>query len=84
MKLKGKFELEGPQYRAGLHLQEGTGNIHLSGALNSSSEMYSARLKVDNFQLHHFLPKDSIYELSLSSDISGKGLDFSSYGSLAR
>lgn len=84
MKLKGKFELEGPQYRAGLHLQEGTGNIHLSGALNSSSEMYSARLKVDNFQLHHFLPKDSIYELSLSSDISGKGLDFSSYGSLAK
>lgn len=81
--LKGRVDFEGSQYKAGLHLQEGTGNIHLSGILDSSSEVYNAQLKMDNFQLQHFLPKNSIYELSLSSDINGKGLDVSSYRSFA-
>lgn len=51
-------------------------------ALNTTTEVYKADLKIDNLQLHSFLPKDSIYELSLSAAANGRGLDVMSYHSL--
>ena len=56
----------------------------MNAELNTSTEAYAADLKIDNLQLHNFLPKDSIYELSLSADAKGRGLDVMSYRALAK
>lgn len=84
MNLKAQMEMKGPQYKAALTLKEGKGSMNVNAALNSSTEVYAADLKINELQLHHFLPKDSIYELSLSAAASGRGLDIMSYRSVAK
>ncbi|MFV0589177.1 translocation/assembly module TamB domain-containing protein [Bacteroides reticulotermitis] len=84
MNLKARVDINGPQYKALLALKEGTGSVDVNATLNSTTEVYKADLKVSDFQIHHFLPKDSIYELSLSATASGKGLDVMSYRSYAK
>lgn len=84
MNLKAQMEMKGPQYKAALTLKEGKGSMNVNAALNSSTEVYTADLKINELQLHHFLPKDSIYELSLSAAASGRGLDVMSYRSVAK
>ena len=84
MNLKANLALKGPQYKAKLDLIEGKGSISATAALNTVTEVYQADLKVEDLQLHHFLPKDSIYELSMSATASGKGFDVTSYRSNAR
>ncbi|WP_455962778.1 translocation/assembly module TamB domain-containing protein [Bacteroides bouchesdurhonensis] len=83
MNLSTKVEIKGPQYKAKLKLKNKGGTIDANAALNTSSEVYTADLKVTDLQLHHFLPKDSLYELSLSAKASGRGLDVMSYRSRA-
>lgn len=84
MNMVARIDLKGPEYKAQLNLKEGHGTMDMNAALNTETEAYSADLKIENLQLHHFLPKDSLYELSLSADASGKGLDFMSPRSLAK
>ena len=67
-----------------MKLREGQGTIDIDAALNTLTEVYKADLKINNLQLHNFLPKDSIYELSLSADAEGRGLDVTSYRSFAK
>lgn len=83
MDLKATMEMKGPQYKAMLDLKQNKGSINLNAALNTSTEAYTADLKVEDLQLHNFLPKDSIYELSVSADVTGKGLDFMSRHAVA-
>ena len=84
MNLKARVELKGPEYKANLHLKQGQGSMGVNAELNTSTEAYAADLKIDNLQLHNFLPRDSIYELSLSADAKGRGLDVMSYRALAK
>ena len=84
MNLKARVELKGPEYKANLHLKQGQGSMGVNAELNTSTKAYAADLKIDNLQLHSFLPKDSIYELSLSADAKGRGLDVMSYRALAK
>lgn len=84
MSMTARIDLKGPEYKAKLNLKEGHGTMDVNAALNTATEVYSADLNIDNLQLHHFLPKDSLYELSLSADASGKGLDFMSPQALAK
>ena len=84
MNLKARVELKGPEYKANLHLKQGQGSMGVNAELNTSTKAYAADLKIDNLQLHNFLPKDSIYELSLSADAKGRGLDVMSYRALAK
>lgn len=37
---------------------------------------YQAKLAIKDLQLHHFLPKDSLYGLSLTASAKGVGTDF--------
>lgn len=83
MNLAAHMEMKGPQYKADLNIKEKEGTLKLDAALNTATEVYRADLKVDNLQLHNFLPKDSIYELSLTAAASGRGLDIMSYRSRA-
>lgn len=84
MNLVAQVDIKGPEYKANLHLKEGQGAMNVNAALNTATEVYKADLKIDNLQLHHFLPKDSIYELSLSAAADGSGLDVMSYRSYAK
>ena len=84
MDLVAKVDINGPAYKANLKLREGQGTMDMDAALNMLTEVYKADLKINNLQLHNFLPKDSIYELSLSADAEGRGLDVMSYRSFAK
>ena len=84
MDLVAKVDINGPAYKANLKLREGQGTMDVDAALNMLTEVYKADLKINNLQLHNFLPKDSIYELSLSADAEGRGLDVMSYRSFAK
>ena len=84
MDLVTKIDINGPAYKANLKLREGQGTMDMDAALNMLTEVYKADLKINNLQLHNFLPKDSIYELSLSADAEGRGLDVMSYRSFAK
>lgn len=56
-----------------LQLTEDKGALRLDADYNSDTQAYRADLAVDSLQLQHFLPKDSIYELSLSVAARGRG-----------
>lgn len=83
MTVVARVGLKGPQYDALLRLREGAGTLHLDGRYNTSTGVYQANLNVDSLQLQHFLPHDSIYELSLSASATGRGVDFTSYRTAA-
>lgn len=84
MNIKMKIGLNGPLYKVGVDLTEGTGRVSVGATLNHSTENYSADLMIEDFQLHHFLPKDSIFDLSLSAKVKGRGLDVMSHHSSAQ
>lgn len=78
MNLTARLDMKGSEYQANLNLKQGTGTMDVTAKLNTSTEGYAANLKVADLQLHNFLPKDSLYELSLSAAAQGQGLDFMS------
>lgn len=83
MSLVARIGMEGPQYKANLRLKEGKGMMNLDAKFNSTTEIYNADLKIDDLQINHFLPKDSIYGLTISASAQGKGIDFISWRSVA-
>lgn len=83
MNLVARLGMDGSQFKAKLHVKEGTGSLNLDGAFNAATEVYAADLDIEALQLHNFLPKDSIYELSFSASARGKGVDVTSRRSSA-
>lgn len=83
MLLDARLGVEGPKYDARLQLKEKEGRLNFTANLNTSTEAYNADLKIEDLQVNHFLPHDSIYELTASLSARGRGLDFTSYRSVA-
>lgn len=83
MLLDARLGMEGAKYDARLLLKEGEGRLGLTAALNSTTEAYTADLHIEDLQINHFLPKDSIYEFSASLAAHGRGFDFTSYKTTA-
>ena len=83
MNLTANLGLEGSQCKALLKVQEGNGSLNLDAAYNLSTEAYQANLAIDALQLHHFLPKDSIYTLTAHLDAKGRGVDMASKNTVA-
>lgn len=78
MKLSAQFGMEGSLYNAVLHLQEGEGLADLKADYDAIKENYHVDLDIIDLQLHHFLPKDSIYGLTARLEAQGSGLDLTS------
>ncbi len=78
IRLKARLGMEGKTYQANVELQEGRGAMLLDGRFDGATEAYQADLKVTDFQLHHFLPQDSIYEFAASASVKGQGVDVTS------
>lgn len=83
MLLDARLGMAGPKYDAHLSLEEGKGRLELTAAINSATKAYTADLKIEDFHVNHFLPKDSIYEFSASLSAHGQGFDFTSYKPVA-
>jgi hypothetical protein len=84
--LDGTVKADGTKYAADLVAHEGGGSVRLKGnatiPLNAKGELapdymtYDADVKVQNLNLHHFLPKDSLYNLTADIKAKGHGTDF--------
>lgn len=75
MAMKGKVSMRGQRYDADLRLRESEGSVKLKAGADLAQMAYRAKLDVENLQLHHFLPKDSLYDLTLSAEAKGRGTD---------
>ena len=85
MTLNGTLKANGPKYATNMILREGSGSIKLVGdatiPMNAKGELvvenisYDADINVSNLNLHHFMPKDSIYNVSASIKAKGFGTD---------
>ena len=60
---------------ADAQLQEGRGNTHLKGNIDLGRMAYEAKMRINNLQIHDFLPHDSIYNLTANASITGVGTD---------
>ena len=86
MEIDGRLRADGTRYTADMTLREGQGNMQLKGStlipLNARGELapemmtYDAEVSINRLNIHHFLPKDSIYTLSADISAKGHGTDF--------
>ena len=84
--LDGTVKADGTRYNADLTAHEGNGTVKLKGSatipLNAKGEMapdymtYDADVKVQNLNIRHFMPKDSLYLFSADIKAKGYGTDF--------
>ena len=83
MHLTARLALDGPLCTAALDLQEQEGHLGLNATYNLSTESYHANLAVNALQMHHFLPRQSVYALSANASVEGRGMDVVSRKSVA-
>lgn len=83
--LNGHLTANGTKYSADLTAHEGSGSIRMNGSatipLDAKDEFvtdmtsYDADISIKDLNVHHFLPKDSIYTLTADMKASGYGTD---------
>ena len=56
-------------------LLEGNGRVHLTGNMDLHTMTYQADARINELQLHDFLPHDSLYLLTATAKLSGSGTD---------
>ena len=66
MRINGTAGFQGQRYTADLLLRESKGTARVNASFDAARTAYEARMDIDSLQLHHFLPNDSLYHLSLS------------------
>lgn len=75
MLMQGKATMRGERYTTDVRLQESKGQVKLKAGFDAARMAYQAKLDVDSLQLQHFMPKDSLYDLSLTAEAKGRGTD---------
>ena len=83
--IDGTVKADGTDYTADLIAKEGKGIINLKGkasipldakgAIVPTLMTYDADISIQNLNLHHFMPKDSLYNLSADIRTKGRGTD---------
>ncbi|MBR1506337.1 MAG: translocation/assembly module TamB domain-containing protein [Prevotella sp.] len=76
IKASGRVKADGPQYFADVTAREGRGVVKAKGTFNAAQERYDAKLSVRDLNVHHFMPRDSIYTVSADVTACGQGTDF--------
>ncbi len=76
LNIEGRVEMDGPTYKADVALQDGNGWATLKGTFNTQAMAYDAKVNIRNLNIHHFLPRDSLFTLTANATISGQGTDF--------
>lgn len=75
MRLEGRLTADGSRYAARLELKEAQGRVALNAGFDSRLLAYDADLRIQSLQLHHFLPKDSLYTFTARASVHGAGTD---------
>lgn len=73
---QGRVTAHGEQYTADITAREGTGIIKAKGAFHAGIMRYNADLSIHDLNVHHFMPRDSIYTVSADIKAQGQGTDF--------
>ena len=86
MTLDGTLKANGTKYVTDLTAREAGGTVKLKGSasipLNAKGDFvadamtYDADMNISNLNLHHFMPRDSIYTVSAEIKAKGYGTDF--------
>ena len=86
MAFDGTLKANGPRYTANLTLREGSGLVKLKGSAsmptNAKGDLliaamsYDADVSINRLNLHHFMPRDSIYTITADIKAKGNGTDF--------
>lgn len=72
---QGQVNIKGQEYALDSDIRQGGGRAHLYASYMMPDEDYSLMADIRNFQLHHFLPKDSLFLLTAKARIKGHGFD---------
>jgi hypothetical protein len=73
---QGRVKADGQQYFADITAREGKGMVKAKGSFHSTAMRYDADIKIRDLNVHHFMPRDSIYTLSADVTAKGQGTDF--------
>ena len=76
LKLSGNVSANGPVYAASLVARQGAGVVRAKGHFDQRVMSYDADIGIRQLNLHQFLPKDSLYGLTASMKLKGRGTDF--------
>ena len=72
---EGHVKADGAQYFADVTAHEGSGTVILNGSFNSDRMDYDGMLSVRSLNVHHFMPRDSIYTITADISAVGQGTD---------
>ena len=76
MTAEGRVRADGAQYTANITAREGQGTVSVDGQLDANLMRYDATVGIDRLNLHHFMPRDSIYTVTADIKARGQGTDF--------
>ena len=73
---QGRVKADGQLYFADITAREGKGMVKAKGSFHATAMRYDADIKIRDLNVHHFMPRDSIYTLSADVTAKGQGTDF--------
>ncbi len=73
---EGRVKADAGSYFADITAREGGGMVKMKGNFNANVMRYDANLTVRNLNVHHFMPRDSIYTITADVNVKGQGTDF--------
>ena len=76
LRAEGRVQANGSYYVADLTAHEGRGQVKLKGSLHADAMRYDVKASVRDLNVHHFMPRDSIYTVSADVVAKGQGTDF--------
>ena len=74
--LNGQAKLDSGLIKTDFHIAHGTGKIDLTAEYNLSDTAYASEILIDRWDIHPFLPQDSLGTISASLTAKGQGFDF--------
>ena len=75
LKADGRVHVDGANYDTDLTLREGGGTVALTGSVNTDVMRYDAHVDINNLNVHHWMPRDSIYTVTADITAKGQGTD---------
>ena len=76
LSMEGTVNADGPRYFADVTMRDGRGRAHIKGTLNQQTMAYDADVKVNQLDLHRYLPQMDLHSLTAQAKVKGKGTDF--------
>ena len=73
---QGRVKADGQQYFADITAHESKGMVKAKGSFHATAMRYDADVQIRNLNVHHFMPRDSIYTVSADITAKGQGTDF--------